>query len=330
MKTVMKYTLLITPLLLTACDSKLRFAGTEMMQKSEIIIPVEDIPSVIVDPPPVVEPPPVNPPGPEPVYSKTSGACAADSSTAVLSCLQCEVPPLPAVEPPMSLKARQLLHIMTQACGIYNKSYDSSYVAPEAAAHLAKLNRCSPDAYKDTAPTKAQANLLDRLTSNDAALYNKMFGGLWYQPPYSDNFETYFGVEVREAVQVFCTQNNPNFTGNLYPIAWYQADDPSRVVIPKAYVNGNIYRSELKACLNESVNNPWKPTGPNPVQKVCNFETLTGESGDKINTQVSEWLAAGYKVGADVKNQGLCLSVTQVDQLSSYQGELSVGGYRCN
>lgn len=334
MKTVLRYTLILTPLLLASCHSKLRFDGMSTFEKSEVTIenpslqPPEE-PPVIPEVPEEEPKEPEVPPVPEPVYKKTSGTCSPDSSTSVASCLKCEVPPLPPVEPPMSLKARQLMKIMTEGCGIYNKSYDRNYIPPAAAAHLAKLNRCSPTAYKDTTPTKPEADLLARLMNDDTALYQRMFGGLWYQPPYSDHFEKYFGVEVREAVQVFCTQKNANFTGNLYPIEWYNSENPDSFKMPKAYVDANKYRTELKSCLHQSVVNPWKPTGPAPVQKVCNFETIEGEAGEAIQTQITTWLAKGYKVGAEIKNQGLCLEVSDVTQLNSFQGDILVGGYVC-
>lgn len=310
MKSMLGYTLALTTLILTACDQKLRFGELGSNQKAEAIIPIEDIPSV-------------------PVYKKTSGTCSADSSTSVVSCLKCEVPPLPPVEPPMSLKARQLLQIMSTACGVYNKSYGSSYVAPDAATHLAKLNRCSPSLYKDSAPTAQQADLISRLISQDASLLNKMFGGLWYQPPYSDYFETYFGLEVGEAAQVFCMQSSSNVSGGLYPASYWQDSQDFNYKLPAEYVAANGYRDGLKACIPESQSNPWAPSGPAPTQKTCTFETLTGEAGAEITTQVSAWLAQGYTVGADVKNQGLCMSISKIDQINMSQGEISVGAYKC-
>ena len=37
-------------------------------------------------------------------------------------------------------------------------------------------------------------------------LRQRMFSRFWYTPPYSDAFETWFGLEVSEARQLFCYQ----------------------------------------------------------------------------------------------------------------------------
>lgn len=325
MKTVCRCALILTPLIFASCQSKLQFDNIPGLAKSELTLPSGE--SERLDDPRGEPPKDTRPLGA--TYLKTRGDCAPDSSTAVVSCIRCEVPPLPAVEPPMSLKARQLLQIMNEGCGIYNKSYSSTYIAPTAAAHLAKLNRCSPQAYRDTIPSPSQEDLLARLLDHDVALYQKMFGGLWYQPPYSDYFETYFGIEVREAVQVFCTQTNSNFTGNLYPIEWYHSENPDSFQLSQAYIDANNYRTDLKACIQESVMNPWQPEGPAPTQKVCRFETMEGASGEPIESQISAWLSQGYKVGAQIKNLGLCLEISDAAQIKPYHGEVVIGGYTC-
>ncbi len=93
---------------LTACDGKVRFNQIDIGSKQQVTAP----------PTPVV---------PDPVFLKSQGSCATDSSTSVASCMKCEIPPLPPVEPPMSLKARQLMTIMTAVCPINNAYYGNRY-----------------------------------------------------------------------------------------------------------------------------------------------------------------------------------------------------------
>ncbi len=298
---------------LTACDGKVRFNQIDIGSKQQVTAP----------PTPVV---------PDPVFLKSQGSCATDSSTSVASCMKCEIPPLPPVEPPMSLKARQLMTIMTAVCPINNAYYGNRYVTPTVDTHKAKLNRCSTTLYPDSTPDAGQNDVVQRLLNNDAWLQKKMFTGLWYQPPYSDYFETYFGLEVGQAIQVFCQQNVPNIAGMLTPSMTgpnpygprWDVGDP----LPAMYVKANDYRDGLSSCIAESKRNPWQPSSL-PVPKSCKYETLSGDSGDTINQQVSSWLAQGYKIGADMKNQGVCSAVNSLDDIKSYQGPITVGAYIC-
>ncbi|QDK38284.1 hypothetical protein [Bdellovibrio sp. NC01] len=299
---------------LMACDTPVKFEQIDLGSK------LSD---------PGITPPPV----PEISFVKTSGACAADSSTNVTSCLKCAIPPLPEVKPPMSLKATQLMNIMATACPINRAYYGNKFAATTIADHLAKLNRCSPTAYPDSAPDAGQNNVVQRLLGGDSALLNKMFTGLWYKPPYSDYFETYFGLEVGQAIQVFCEQSVPNISGILVPSSTapnpygprWESGDP----MPDMYVKANDYRDGLAYCIQESKRNPWQPSGAPPVAKKCSYQTMSGPAGSEVNAQVSAWLAAGFKVGADLKNQGLCSAVSSLAEIQSYQGEITVGAYIC-
>lgn len=295
---------------LTACDGQVRFNQIDLGSKQSIIEPV------------------VASGG----YAKTQGACASDSSTSVVSCLKCDIPQLPPVEPPMSLKAKQLMNIMTAVCPINNSYYGNQYVTPTLADHKAKLNRCSTLLYPDSIPDTGQNDVVQRLLNGDTSLQNLMFTGLWYQPPYSDYFETYFGLKVGQAIQVFCSQTVSNISLGLTPSMTrsnpygpvYQVGDP----LPTMYVLANQYRTGLMNCINESKTNPWQAPAP-AAAKQCNYETLSGANGDPINSQVSSWLTQGYSIGADLKGQNLCVSVKSVDDLKSYQGDITVGAYIC-
>ena len=299
-------------LCLAACDGQVKFSSMDLGSKQTVTEPTT--PTV------------------DPVYKKTSGSCSSDSSTAVVSCMKCEIPTVPPAEPPMSLKAKQLMNIMAAVCPINRAYYGNKYAATTIADHLAKLNRCSTALYPASTPDAGQNDVVQRLLNNDTALQNKMFTGLWYKPPYSDYFETYFGLEVGQAIQVFCEQSVANISGMLVPSSTapnpygpvWEYPDP----MPDMYVKANDYRDGLSACISLSKTSPWQ--APPPVAaKACNYETLAGAAGDQINSQVSSWLAAGYTVGADMATTGVCSSVKSLDDIKSYQGDITVGAYIC-
>jgi hypothetical protein len=361
--------LIIASLGLTACSNKVQFNAANLASsQSDQIVPVVDgnppttasptptpspspSPTPVVDPtptpspspspsptptpPPIVIPTPV--PTPQPVYNTTQGACANDSSTSVNSCLKCQVP---VAAPTLSHKAEQLIQIMTLACPLNNKAFGNKYTTPTLANNYAKMYRCSPSKYPDSVPDAGQQNVVTKLLAGDATLMNKMFTGLWYQPPYSDYFETYFGMEVGEAIQAFCMQDFshvlgrpllPSMTGpNPYGPVYRMGDN-----LPYMYQLGNVYRNGLESCISDKINPPGPvpqipaPSPTSGVSQSCSFQTLSGEAGDKINQQVASWLSAGYKVGIDVQNQGVCSVVTSVDAIKSYTGVVTVGAYIC-
>lgn len=293
---------------LAACDGKVRFNEINVGSKQSVI------------PTPVVEN----------AHNKTQGNCAADSSTSVASCVQCQVPVLPPPEPPMSLKAKQLMNIMTTVCPINAARY--GYASPTLADHKAKLNRCTTSIYPDSTPDAGQNDVVQRLLNGDTALQKKMFTGLWYTPPYSDYFETYFGLEVGQAIQVFCEQSVPNISGMLMPSMtapnpYGPAYNPGDK-IPDMYVKANNYRDGLATCIAQSKTYPWQP-GPQPAAKVCTYETIDGVNDDKVAAQVASWLEGGYTVGADLKNMSICLSVKSLSDIQGYQGEINAGAYIC-
>lgn len=318
MKSTPRVLVVFSLLVLAACNPNMRFSELGLNGKAEVELPSID--------PKVPETPVV-----EPTYVRKSGACAADSSTSVTSCMKCTVPVAPPEEPPMSLKARQLMASMTAACQVYNRSYGSPYTAPVQADHFAKLNRCSALLYKDSAASSGQSSTVSRLVAADSSLVNKMFTGTWHQPPYSDHFKTYFGIEVYDAARIFCQQNTSVFPGFVYPADYVDQinRDPFGYKLPQEYVLANQYREGLKTCLAESMRNPWTP-GPGVPQKSCSFETLSGEFGPTLTTQVSQWISLGRKVAAEVKNVGLCLELHNLEDLLRYNGEITVGTYVCN
>lgn len=294
---------------LWSCNQDLRFSGESSSGGNSPLV-------VIPTTPPTVIP-----------IAKSQGTCAADSSSDLTSCLKCVVPPLPPQAPQLSAKAQALLDIMTLSCEVTNKSDPSGYVAPNRATLLAKINRCSPTLYPDSTLDSGQQSVVENLRGSSDILRKKMFGKLWYNPPYSNSFETYFGLEIREVRDLFCYQTG-GLVGPLLDAGYYTAPDPWSYKPPQEYVAANVYRTQLNNCLRESFVRPWVA----PAQRtppVCRFESISGESGLEIQEQIRSWLARGWKVSGEASSQGLCLSITSGEELKNVQGLVKAAAYHC-
>lgn len=157
----------------------------------------------------------------------------------------------------LSGKAKKLAAIMAMSCPIYNKSYPKDYVAPTTAEVKSHLRMCTPAVYPETPTSAPQQQTLDRLLSTqDPALQVKMFKRLWYTPEFSDHFELYFGLEVKEAVQIFCL-NNPylpemlvtsEYAKNLYDNYDSWKNNPAS---QKRWDFAQSIRKQLRSCLNK-------------------------------------------------------------------------------
>ena len=154
---------------------------------------------------------PIDAPPIDPIANKSfvlsNGVCNQDSSTSVVPCLKCDVPLVKKVSQ-LSAKAQALADSMFLACQISNKSDQTNY-RPTKEEIINKINRGSEDLYPETIRTAQMELVIQGLTNtSDHSLQKKMFGGLWYQPPYSTAFETYFGLTVQEAKSTFCWDGN--------------------------------------------------------------------------------------------------------------------------
>lgn len=315
--------LAIVGLTMSACNN-LKFTEVSKAQLNTVasVEPPIDIPSDTVVPP--VEPPVVVPPQ----YNKTSGACAADSSTSVTSCLKCKVPSIPSTEPVLSQKASNLLEIMTLACQVPNKFDPVGYKAPSRSQILARISRCTNDLYPESATTKGQKKTINGLLDlNNGELRTRLFSKYFISPPDSNYFETYFGFDGQEVRQVFCGGGAAP-SNDLYAPQYMQSiTTPWDAGIPVAYKNGNVYRNQLKKCMHESDVNPW--SGTSGSTQKCQYEQMSGPNGVAITEQIQIWLAAGYSVGADIKSQNMCGSITDVSQIVNASGDVAIGAYRC-
>lgn len=294
-------------------------------------------------PPPTPAPTPVvvvptPTPVPPPVLSK--GMCAADSSTRLLSCMNCIVPQLPPPPPQFSQKGQALLDILTNACQVRNGSDPAGYVPPSRAELLRRLNRLSPTLYPDSPMTTQQQATIGSLLSSPAAVQS-MFGGIWYSGVTAPTiaFETYFGIEVIEARYAFCysptggegtsVSFNRFNTTPLHSKAWVDCQygpDPFNCRENAAYTSANGYRTQLRTAMNESIRSPYTAP-PAGAAKTCEWEKFDGLYSAAAVTQINTWIAGGYTIGADIPSRNMCAQVTA--PLSGVTGQVSMAAYRC-
>ncbi len=288
-------------------------------------------PPIVLEPPPTVEPPVAAEPPAQPVQK--SGDCKTDSSTELLSCMNCVVPLSPAAPPQLSEKGKALLEIMTLGCSIPNKSAPKGYTPPTKQELLARLNRLSPTLYPDTPMTAGQKQVIDGLQT-DPKLQQKMFGGLWYQPPYSDHSETYFGISTAEAVYNLC-YSTTNFTPtSAQPLQSKEYLDctyhGSGCKEKPDYVKANIYRDQLNLAMKESIRNPYVAPASSPAKK-CKWENFEGDYDLGGEAVVERWLATNYKVGMEIGNlAGRCERVlAKPSGADKPRGHVRMAGYTC-
>jgi hypothetical protein len=263
----------------------------------------------IVPPTPTPLPPPfVIVPGAPVIYQLSDGVCNSNSSTQILSCLKCEIPKV-IPKPQLSLKAQALMDSMYLACQVSNLS-DHNNLRPTQAMILNKLNRASENIYPESPRTAMISTVIQGLTNPiDNSLRIKMFGGLWYQPPYSDAFETYFGMTVQEAKSTFCW-NGDQMNGIITDQTGVASKDfidcqysslPFLCQELPAYVTAQTYRAQLKSALQLGVTNPYTTPVPDP-SKICSWKKFQGNDMAAAKAQLTTWQSAGLQVSMTVTN----------------------------
>jgi hypothetical protein len=346
-KRLLKIIVLAATFLAVSCQ-RTQFAEVPSESQSSLSV-VPDIPvdptEPIVEPvpEPVIEPtPPVDPPPPpvtvvKPLPSYTNGPCAPDSSTDLTSCQKCIVPQNPVVSQ-FSSKGKSLIDIMAIGCSVPNKSAPAGYVPPTKAQLIERLNQLTPEIYPDSPMSALQIATIEGLKI-DSNLQKKMFGKLWYQPPYSDAFETYFGIEVGEAVYQLCYRSPESvFTPyNKTPLVSKKMMDcmygnnPSNCKESSDYIDGNVYRNQLRYGMIQSLTNPYNGSNPTSPAKQCAWEKFEGLYELGGAEQIGKWLVSGQKISMEVKGiGGKCASVSSIPTGSDIpEGEVILAAYVC-
>ena len=323
-----------TQTVLTAIVAVSLFVGCSKMQFTDASPSLQSKTSIIpIDNPPI----PIDPVIPRLTnsFKLSSGACAANSSTQLLSCLQCDVPQV-VQAPQLSAKAQALLDTMTLACGITNKSDRTSF-RPSRDMILNKLNQASEINYPESKRTALMEMTIQGLTNpNDASLRQKMFGGLWYQPPYSDAFETYFGITSSEAKSTFCWNGGAVTSAitdpvGVYSLQWVQCQSGDSFSCRERpeYIQAQVFRTQLQKSLSLGVTNPFSAPTPDP-QKSCRWEKFEGDDLIAAKQQLKAWKSQGRKVSMNVKknNAGLCSDAAEKNITEGSNVEMAT--YTCN
>lgn len=274
-----------------------------------------------------------------PTYSSkvSNGLCNQDSSTKVLSCLNCEVPQVKPT-PQLSVKAQALVDAMFLACQIPNKS-DRNNFRPTKEMLINKMNRGSQLLYPETARTSQMTLVIEGLTNTaDSSLRQRMFGGLWYRPPFSDAFETYFGLTVQEAKSTFCWDGDvqtPKITGvsGLYSKKWLDCQygsNPTNCQELPEYVLALNYRNQIQDVLTKSIDQPYLPPTPNP-SKTCSWDKFEGNDVVAAKIQLKKWRAEGrQKLKVEiVKADGAGLCGDADDSAFVVGSKIVIASYVC-
>jgi len=269
------------------------------------------------------------PPQPNPL-DKLTGACPSglDGLGHITSCMSC--PPAPPAQSQISTKAQRLLEIMTHACKIFNKSQPAGYVPPSRAELERRLSACTPEKYPDTVLTPSEEAVILPLVAGDNGLLVRLFGGLWYTPPLSDQLDTYFGMGVGEAVQVLCYKTLPAVDGDIKSREMWEWWGHSFVFdwpedLQKEYYRMNGVRDGLKSCLDKGGSGQPRPN-PDPVAPKCDIVGYVGDNSEELKLRVQELLASGYTLSLQSSNA--CLMVTN-DNLEANLGVVTLAGKKC-
>ena len=232
---------------------------------------------------------------------------------------------------PLATKAAKLAEIMTSACPIPNGSNPPGYVSPTRDQIFKRVQGCSDLTYPETAMTSSQSSTMSKLLSSDPALRQQMFQRFWWQNPYSDDFELYFGLANSEAVQLFCWgASKASISGPLQTTEYWQAVSNDQywqwLFDPSAQARYNaaqVQRKQLQACLDQS--DSYQKNPPPPLKGSCDYKTFEGLYELGGQAEIQTMLADGYKVGIEANNS--CRLVTNAPEIGVSQ--VKIAGFRC-
>jgi hypothetical protein len=314
--------------LLSSCN-KTSFSPLSVAENNSLKLPDIVMPPVADEP---TLPPELPPTLPDPL--KKGGACADQQS--VNSCLKCEFPADPPPAPVMSTKAEKLAQIMSMSCQIYNASYGTPYTAPTPAEIRQQLIACNPTLYPETEMTPAQTTLMNSLLNPaDDKMRKRLFKGLWYQRPYTEQFALYFGLENITAAYGFCLRQP--VSGPLITDEYYYAHNGS-FAEQQAWENNpaaqarwqaaQLQRSQLLSCLNK----PGTATPPMPVPPPfahgCEYKSYEGYYEIGGRDEIANDLALGFQVSIETGNS--CTQLTAVPNVEVFSGIVKIAAIKCH
>ena len=180
--------------------------------------------------------------------------------------------------------------------------------------------------------TSAQVATMNKLLdANDESMRMRFFKGLWYQPPYTDHFEMYFGLEGKEAAAVFCL--GASISGQLMTSEYVRVvsgdgyfqwlNDPAAQA---RWNEAQHLRQQLLSCLNKPATALPAPA-PTLPGKLCDYKSFEGNFDDGGRDQMLNLLTDGYKLAVETNKS--CDQWTQVPESGKFNGRVKIVGYRC-
>lgn len=264
---------------------------------------------------------------------QSKGDCSAEGID-VLPCLKCQnkmfVP-----EINLSEKSKKLLMVMQGACKVPRKSSAGQRSLDVKDRIFKYLNQGSENNYTETVMSASQQQLFTELENVNSKLFKKLFGGSWYQPPFSEDFETYFGISTQEAYSLLCN-DTPIASFNLnsfLPLqsAYYMdcvfSNSSFACQEKPAYVLANKIRTQLHAVIKESLRNPIGPALPIATSR-CYWEKVEGEYNTQFEEVLIGWANKGYKIGLHFENENPRCEVLQ-ERVTELKGKLIAAAYVC-
>ncbi len=272
---------------------------------------------------------------PAPVIS--SGICTDHQP--LTACMNCENPGIPVWNP--STKAEKLAQMMFMSCGIQNASDPGSYSPTQHDIYeiRSKLQACTAEALPETPLKKDELVTINKmLDKNDASMRNKIYRGLYYRPPFTDHFETYFGVETQTIRQILCYDaSSSGLNGFDYTSEYAKAcggggegdscgrweRDPAAQARWNAVQN---IRAQLRDCVNRSLHLP--PIQP-PTQPICYWRTFEGYYQLGGASEFASMQSNGYDhISVEYKNA--CYNPQNLSTLPVItSGLVKISGYFC-
>lgn len=269
-----------------------------------------------------------------PVSLKYAQGVCSEEGTDLLSCVSCQSL-MKTPEPDLSEKTKRLMAVMANACKIKNKSDPSKEMTATPEKLFSYLSSGSPSLYPDTVMTASQSKLIAELQNPDSKMYKKLFGGLWYQPPYSDDFETYFGISTQEAKSLFCFETgSETFNLNGYTplqskgyIDCLYSGSSFNCRESEAYIQANKTRKQLQSAVIHSLANPYVPAPAYPV-KECYWETVEGVYNADFEDALVSWVNRGYQIGIYFEDaEPRCEAFDS--RVSELKGKMKAAAYIC-
>jgi hypothetical protein len=195
------------------------------------------------------------------------------------------------------------------------------------------MTRCTPEAYPESNMSPRQTVDVNALMF-DADIQQHDFSGLYYPNNERESFETYFGLDIRDARYLFCYRAAP-LQGGMYPIEYYEAwYNNQPYILPPSYVAANVYRNQLKACLSGPKGSKnglpvRRQTRTSQVQ-TCDYQTGQGYMSILVTSKVTEWLSLGQPVYVETEDHAMCMQVTKANQISEIFGVITIATIECH